>query len=86
MAFKIQNLSVLSYANGFTLWHYRTTEDNKNTVDTEGYFNTAHEMIRLNDLVIVNAVSETGMVIINKNANGVVDTANFGGIINSDSD
>ena len=32
-------LSVLAYANGFTLWHYTTT-DSAATTDTSGYFNT----------------------------------------------
>ena len=86
MAFKIQNLSVLSYANGFTLWHYRTADDNKTAVDTEGYFNVASDMMRPNDMVIVNTASETGIVIINKNNNGVVDTTDFGGIDNTDTD
>ena len=86
MAFKIHNLSVLSYANGFTLWHYRTTDDNKSAVDTEGYFNLAHEMIRLNDIIIVNANGSAGIVAVNKNSNGVVDTADFGSIDNADSD
>lgn len=85
MAFKIHDLSVLSYANGFTLWHYRTT-DSKSDVDTEGYFNKASDMLRVNDLIIVNAVSASGMVVVNKNSSGVVDTTNFGGLETADSD
>ena len=27
MAFAIRNLSVLAYANGFTLWHYKAGND-----------------------------------------------------------
>ena len=27
MAFTIRNLSVLAYANGFTLWHYKAGSD-----------------------------------------------------------
>ena len=27
MAFAIRNLSVLAYANGFTLWHYKAGRD-----------------------------------------------------------
>ena len=86
MAFKIHNLSVLSYANGFTLWHYRTTENNKGTIDTQGYFNLAHEMLRTGDMIIVNAVANTGIVVVNKNKDGVVDTTDFGGISNTDGD
>ena len=38
MSMNSKNLSVLAYANGFTLWHYKT-EDAKTTVATDGYFN-----------------------------------------------
>lgn len=51
MAFEATNLSVLAYANNFTLWHF-VTEDN--AVTTAGYFNKATDMLRVNDLIIVN--------------------------------
>ncbi|MCB9988627.1 MAG: hypothetical protein H6868_04735 [Rhodospirillales bacterium] len=53
MSFKSSDLSVLAYANNFTLWHY-TTVDNTLTIEGAGYFNTAVDMLRVNDLVIVN--------------------------------
>ena len=28
MSFTLRNLSVLAYANGFTLWHYKAGNDN----------------------------------------------------------
>ena len=31
MAFAIRNLSVLAYANGFTLWHYKSGSDRLQT-------------------------------------------------------
>lgn len=51
MAFLTSNLSVLAYANNFTLWHY-TTEDA--AVTGSGYFNDAADMLRVNDLIITN--------------------------------
>lgn len=53
MAFKASNLSVLAYANSFTLWHY-TTIDNATTIGTAGYFNSAVDMVRVGDLMILN--------------------------------
>ena len=53
MAFTASNLSVLAYANNFTLWHYTTTETS-GTVEGAGYFNNAADMVRVNDLMIVN--------------------------------
>lgn len=53
MAFTASNLSVLAYANNFTLWHFTTT-DTALTVEGAGYFNSAVDMLRVNDLMIVN--------------------------------
>ncbi len=51
MAFQTSDLSVLAYANNFTLWHYATSDD---AVTGAGYFNSATEMLRPNDLIISN--------------------------------
>ena len=40
MAFLARELSVLAYANGFTLWHYRTSADD---LLTPGYFDSAQD-------------------------------------------
>jgi hypothetical protein len=53
MAFKPSDLSALAYANGFTLWHYRTT-DSSTTVDTTGYFNQAAGILRVGDFIFGN--------------------------------
>lgn len=49
MAFQTSDLSVLAYANNFTLWHYATSDDTVNPAD---YFAPATEMLRVNDLII----------------------------------
>ncbi|MCB1591842.1 MAG: hypothetical protein KDI90_05265, partial [Alphaproteobacteria bacterium] len=51
MAFTASDLSVLAYANNFTLWHYTTIDS---SVITAGYFNKAVDMLRVNDLIIAN--------------------------------
>lgn len=51
MAYTASDLSVLAYANNFTLWHFVTTD---NSVTTAGYFNGAAGMLRKNDLIIAN--------------------------------
>lgn len=53
MAFSASNLSVLAYANNFTLWHY-TTVDTSATIGGAGYFNGAVDMLRVGDLLIIN--------------------------------
>ena len=51
MAFTASDLSVLAYANNFTLWHYATIDAG---VTTAGYYNKAADMLRVNDLIIAN--------------------------------
>ena len=51
MAFTATDLSVLAYANNFTLWHYTTTDS---SIETVGYFDSAADMVRENDLIIAN--------------------------------
>jgi hypothetical protein len=86
MAYSSSNLSAISYANGFTLWHYRT-DDLIADVDNVGYFNDASKMLRTGDFVFVNAGVEDipthGVVVVLYNTGGVVNVSNvtqFGAI------
>jgi len=80
MAFAASNLSVLAYANNFTLWHYTTTDDDA-AVETAGYFNKAADMLRGNDLMIVNldtdGTPETAFYIVTASAGGSVSVAAY---------
>ncbi len=75
-----KNLSVLSYAHGFTLWLY-TTADTAATVNAPGYFNSANDMVRVGDIMLANtdtsSISVSGMFVITANSGGVVDIANM---------
>jgi len=51
MAFNATDLSVLAYANNFTLWHYTTTDS---SVTTSDFFDEAAGMLNVNDLIIAN--------------------------------
>jgi hypothetical protein len=89
MAYSSHNLSVLAYANGFTLWHY-TSPDDGAVVDTTGYFNGAADMLRVGDMIFANvATSATpgaGIFLVNANAAGVVDVANLTSVGATDTD
>jgi len=61
MPFDSRELSVLAYANGFTLWHYRTTDraadltaDSAEPGGVTPYFAGADELLREGDQIIVN--------------------------------
>jgi hypothetical protein len=51
MPYISSDLSVLAYANNFTLWHYTTIDS---AVTGAGYFNNAAAMLRVGDLIVVN--------------------------------
>ena len=89
MAFKPRDLSVLAYANGFTLWHY-TTFDPATDVDTAGYFNTACDMLRIGDMIMSNidadGTPQAGILVVLSNSGGTVDVANLTQVGASNSD
>jgi outer membrane protein assembly factor BamB len=85
MAYDSNNLSALTYANGFTLWHYKTP-DPAATVDTSGYFNEAAGMLRIGDFIFANAGTTGGVFVVNSNAGGVVDVADITGFGGDDTD
>jgi len=55
MAFAIRNLSVLAYANGFTLWHYKSGKDLLQTVGSGNYLADAADMLTAGDLIMITA-------------------------------
>jgi hypothetical protein len=57
MSFAARELSVLAYANGFTLWHYRTGADD---LLGAGYFDSAQELLREGDQIIANTGQAPG--------------------------
>jgi hypothetical protein len=73
MPFISKDLSVLAYANNFTLWHYKTVDT---AVTGTGYFNIASPMIRVGDLIIANLDTDgtpsTKFYVVTGNTGGVV--------------
>ena len=55
MAFSVRNLSVLAYANGFTLWHYKAGSDTLDHVGNSGFFAAASDMLTAGDIMMVSA-------------------------------
>lgn len=89
MAFQSKNLSVLAYANGFTLWHY-STADAAADVDTQGYFNDAGDMLRAGDMILANVntagAPTAGIFLVNASAAGAVDVADMTAVGGVDTD
>ena len=62
-----RNLTVLGYANGFTMWHYVQHPDPQGgtiAFDTPGYFNSACEMMRKGDVIVANAFNFTTQLVV----------------------
>ncbi len=61
MAFIAQNMSALAYANGFTLWAYKST-DTLAAIGAAGYMNAAANMVAAGDMVML-AASDGGRIL-----------------------
>lgn len=89
MSFSPKELSVLAYANGFTLWHYRTA-DAAPTFDTQGYFNMAGEVFRAGDMILANTglggSAAAGLFLVRNAAAGSVDVADLLAVGTSNAD
>jgi hypothetical protein len=88
MAFNARELSILAYANGFTLWHYRTADPSASLTEAgtapmptvSGYFAAAGELLRPGDQIIVNLLGENrprimSLVVTDVEPNGPVGVA-----------
>ena len=50
-----KNMSVIAYANGFTLWQYKSNEDTLEIISHPGYFERVMTLMAIGDIVIINA-------------------------------
>ena len=55
MAFSARNLSVLAYAQGFTLWHYKAPDLALNLLGKDGFFDAAGDLITPGDIMMLSA-------------------------------
>ncbi|MGC8530880.1 MAG: hypothetical protein ACP5M1_02460 [Acidiphilium sp.] len=71
MAFTLRNLSVLAYANGFTLWHYRVETDALDTLDQAGYFAEAGDLMAPGDIVMASSAGGARIATISRSETGL---------------
>jgi hypothetical protein len=74
MAFAIRNLSVLAYAQGFTLWHYKAGAATLDQTVQSGFFDNAADMMAPGDMVMISA-TDGGRVVFVAATAGSVATA-----------
>lgn len=58
MSFEPTDLTVLAYADGYTLWHY-VSEDSAKDIKQSGYFETARDLFRNNDRIEIFSGDDT---------------------------
>ena len=75
MQFAIRNLSVLAYAQGFTLWHYRAGWTDLQCIAAPGFFNGACTMLSGGDMVLVSSAAGGRILTVQKAAGQVFTTA-----------
>ena len=63
MAFQNKNLSVIAYANGFTLWHYKENATLA-TITASGYFSSLKTLMNTGDIILINGSNGTTMKVI----------------------
>jgi len=51
MAFQPENMGVLGYCNGFTIWYYRSEIDNLSKIVASGYFTPYFEWLSKEDII-----------------------------------
>ena len=76
MAFDPRNLSVLAYANGFTLWHYKAAE--KSEPRQPGFLDDAADLLTAGDLMMVSARDGACCLCVLPGLEGAVFTAPMG--------
>ncbi len=71
MAFAIRNLSVLAYAQGFTLWHYRGQETPLAAIGARGFFADAADMLAAGDIVMVSGAEGARILCVAPGTGGI---------------
>ena len=70
MAFQNKNLSVIAYANGFTLWHYKESATLA-TITASGYFSSLKNLMNTGDIILINGSNGSTIKVVSV-AEGVV--------------
>ena len=88
MAFSATNMTPLGTGNGFTLWHYKTT-DAIAAVNSSAYFNDYAEHLNVRDVIIVcdtNTPTTNFVNVLSISASNGVDVSDGTAIVETDGD
>lgn len=68
MAFAVRNLSVLAYANGFTLWHYKAGAAPIAQAGAADFFTPAQDLLSAGDILLLSAADGARILTVTEGA------------------
>jgi hypothetical protein len=71
MMFAIRNLSVLAYAQGFTLWHYKGGAATLAQAGAHGFFDDASDMLAAGDIMMISAADGGRILFVAATSGGI---------------
>jgi len=75
MAFRRENMGVLAYCNGFTMWYYTSHEDTQAVIKEDGYFTPSAANLAKPDLIFfTDSLGRTGSRRIDQLSSALVTT------------
>lgn len=60
MAFKSTKLSVIAYANGWTMWHY-SSHETLEEIEKDNYFDKVWHLSNTGDIIVLNGNDGTAI-------------------------
>lgn len=70
MAYDPRNLSAFTYANGQTIWGYKTIDDHLGMVLADGYFNSDANILRSDDPIFITTSTGPAFRFIQRSTTG----------------
>ena len=64
MAFSSCNLTVLAYANGFTLWHYSAGTECLTAASDLEFFDNARDLVSSGDIIMVTSNEGSSIIFV----------------------
>jgi hypothetical protein len=71
MDFPLCNLSVLAYANGFTLWHYKDAAEGRPAATAPSFFAQAGDILAAGDMILVSSRAGGRVLCVLPDQNGI---------------
>ena len=79
MAYNPNGFGALAYCNGFTMWHYRSSDDTAAAIKAGAYFNGAAALLTLGDVIVFQDKADiSGMRRVAVHTGTVVNTGALG--------